>query len=231
MPSRLVVPILLLLVTGSATGATVPESNGATAPRDEQTEEPIDLSRVHSIAVVENQPRPSESYENLRETLTRWLPGVVQVSSNGADLLVDYSSSPYPRTVEPSGSDLSLYHVVLDADRGPEFDASLLWSEDELPMPPVPWTSDAAAAPRPDVPSLERRVSWSARLYRFDCQSAVFGEKPTPAVDGYCENRVYVRVELGTMEGTEDDEASAMRAFAAQLRQALLMPVPAAEGD
>lgn len=180
MPRRLILPILLLLVTGSAAGTTLPEPGDEPAPSDERTGAPIDLFWVRSMALVENRDRPIQSTETIREALTRWLPDDMQRSTVGADLLIDYFSS---------------------------------------------------LSAKDDAQRAAHRVSWIAHLYRLDCQSPRFGEKPTRAIRGHCENRVYVRVKLGTMRGAADDEASALEAFAAQLREALFTAVPAAEGD
>ena len=218
MPRRVIFPILLLLVTGSAAGMSVPEPSGVPVPA-ERTEGPIDLFWVRSMALVENRARgPAQSDETVREALTRWLPGVMQMSTEGAGLLIDYRSFRSAQEVDPS--DL---HVWFD-DAGLEVDP-LMAAHERLP-------DDARrAAPRSAAPGVESRVSWTVDLYRLDCQSPQFGEKPTPAIGGRCENRVYVRVKLGTMQGTADDEASAVQSFAAQLRDAMLMSVPAAEGD
>jgi hypothetical protein len=171
------VPILLLLVTGSAAGTSVPEPGDVPA-QEERTQQPIDLFWVRSVALVKNQARSAQSDETIREALRRWLPDATQMSTEDADLLIDYSSFLSAKGVDRS-----------------------------------------------------HPVSWIAELYRLDCQSPRIGEKPTPAIDSHCENRVYVRVKLGTMRGTADDEASALQSFAAQLREAMLMAVPAAEGD
>ena len=202
MPRHWIVPIVLLLVTGSAAGTSAPEPNG-------------DLFWVRSMALVEDRTRPAPLEENIREALSRWLPGVMQSSTEDADLLIDYSSFHATGDVDVSFAGAWIEDVGLEVDALPAPQESALR------------TGDAQrAAPRIAAPDAKYRVSWTAKLYRLDCQSPQFGEKPTPPVDGRCENRVYVRVELGRMEGTADDEASAVQAFAAQLRQAMLTSVP-----
>ncbi len=210
MPRRWFVPIVLLLVAGSAAGASVPE------PAVSAPSEAIDLFWVRSMALAEDRTRPAEWDESMRETLARWLPGVMQTSTEGAELLIDYSSYVTAAELDLSYAAAAwIEDVGLEADRLPASQESALRTEDAL-----------RAAPHIAVAGTKDGVSWIATLYRLDCQSPRFGEKPTRPVGGRCENRVYVRVDLGTMQGTADDEAGAVQALAAQLRQAILTPVP-----
>ncbi len=68
--------------------------------------------------------------------------------------------------------------------------------------------------------------SWTANVVRFDCQSASFGERPTRAINGHCENLVYVRVIAGTKGRTAPEGVSAAEDFAATLREVILTSSP-----
>lgn len=81
---------------------------------------------------------------------------------------------------------------------------------------PEPAESDERAAQPP------ASVHWRATLFRMDCQSPLFDEKPTPASEGRCERRVFVRVKVASLGGVAADRDAALRDFAASVRSALL---------
>jgi hypothetical protein len=80
----------------------------------------------------------------------------------------------------------------------------------------------------PDEARTEPRAAWHAHLFRLDCQSASFYEKPTRAINGHCERRIYVRVDLGSMSGVSDGRVSAAEDFASKLKEAILCSQPTA---
>lgn len=68
--------------------------------------------------------------------------------------------------------------------------------------------------------------SWNATIIRFDCQAARLGERPTRAIHGHCPDKVYIRVDLGTLYGTPQKDTSGVDDFAAAFREAILTSSP-----
>ena len=77
--------------------------------------------------------------------------------------------------------------------------------------------------PASEVPALHQ-VEWAADLSRLDCQNAEFGAAPGKPSEGPCQRRVFVRTDLGWMAGLTCGDESAVAAFSAALKQAILAP-------
>lgn len=65
-------------------------------------------------------------------------------------------------------------------------------------------------------------IEWVVSLSRLDCQNPEFGKAPGKPSDGPCERRVFVRTNLGSMEGTVTAGDGGVNAFTARLRRAIL---------
>ncbi len=64
--------------------------------------------------------------------------------------------------------------------------------------------------------------TWSATLYRLDCQSLDFNEPPSRSANGRCERNVFVRINLGTLRRTVTHGRSPDEELAFGLRDAIL---------
>ncbi|HYO76393.1 MAG TPA: hypothetical protein VE010_08020, partial [Thermoanaerobaculia bacterium] len=192
------------------------------------------IAGLDGVAVVTEEGDPTVRYVELKAEAAFWLgANPAAVSPAPASAQVD-AEPTLPRIWEAYSTVTTLTpQVPLSAIRSyvpPDEEASLIaadvWPGDYLvnsgiaPLPPFEPAAAAAATVDPE-PALRNddaqrapSVHWRATLFRMDCQSPAFCEKPTPASEGRCERPVFVRVKMASMGGVAADRDAALRDFA-----------------